>query len=156
MITIFHLFVFFGMVAGCVFGIRFGTRLIGWPSGVIGAVLGACAGFVVGKLPLALGLALLRFQLERSSVADLKLRLQTEYFISHLIIAHLVVRGEPVDYFRDYVFSLLHSDIADKRRFGWHNLNIWFPELAKRIEDFNPVAPTADCRKKLESIEDAS
>ena len=144
------------IVGGCVSGILFGIRLFGWLGGIIGALLGAYVGFVVGKVPAVLSFVILRFQLERSSVAALKRRLQTEYFISHLIIAQLVIREEPVNDFRDYIFSLLRSESSDERRFGWHNLNIWFPELVERIEDFDPIDSTSNCRKKLASIENTS
>ena len=70
---------------------------------------------------------ILRFQLKRASVEKLKQDLEEQYYVAHLLIAELIRRGEAVEQFWPYVLSLLKSDSDDKRRFGWHNLNIWFP-----------------------------
>jgi hypothetical protein len=152
MFTLFHVFELVGALVGFFSGLAFGQKAFGWIGAIVGAGTGFYCGLVLGRLPYAIVSTRLKRKLKRSDTATLKQRLEKEYFISHLIIACLVVRGEPVEQFRDYVFSLLHSDLSDKRQFGWRNLQIWFPELAQRVGDFNPMNSTEICKEKLKTI----
>ncbi len=148
----FHVFELCGAFIGLGSGFVIGQKLFGWVGAIVGSGIGFYCGLVVGRLPQVIVGAMLKQKLKRSDTATLKRRLENEYFISHLIIACLVVRGEPVEQFRKYIFSLLNSDSWDKRRFGWTNLKIWFPELAKRIGSFNPKDSSELCKEKLKTI----
>jgi hypothetical protein len=127
MLTTFDILQFAGVVAGATFGYRFGAGIVG---GVLGATIGVAAGWLTGRLPFIVSFWSLRRSLNRASVADLRSRLEREYFISHLIITELVARGEPVESFRFTVEHQLASQSADVQRFGRANARLWFPELA--------------------------
>lgn len=149
MFTIFHLFRILGLLSGCVFGIRFGFEFYGWRGAIIGSLLGALIGIFIGNLPFFVGTWYLWINLKLSDSSKLKNRLETDFFISHLIIAELVIRGEDTEQFKDYVLNLLQSEYSNQRRFGWHNLNIWFPELAKNLEYYDSENPTDEHKSKI-------
>jgi len=128
MFTIFHVFELMGPISGVVAGAVAGQRWLGWAGLVLGGVIGLVIGHIVGRIPLAVARALLKRDLERCDVATLRSRLKSEYYISHFIIAQLLIRGEPVESFRDYVAELQDSDFPDRRRFGEQILRIW-PEM---------------------------
>lgn len=149
MFTIFHIFRIIGLLFGFVFGIRFGFDFYGWRGAIIGSILGALIGIFVGNLPLFVGNWYLWITLKLSDSSKLKKRLEKEFFISHLIIAELVVRGENTEQFKDYALNLLQSEYSNQRRFGWHNLTIWFPELAKNLESYDCENPTDEHKLKI-------
>jgi hypothetical protein len=129
MFTIFHLFELMGTVFGVVAGVAVGRAWLGWLGLVLGGVAGFFVGGVLGRLPCAIASAVLKRNLKRCDVPTLRSRLEREYYISHLIIAQLLIRGEPIKSFRDYVDGLRRSDSSDRRRFGEQLLRIW-PETA--------------------------
>jgi len=129
MLTTFDILQFAGVVAGAAFGYRLGAGIGGRVGGVVGLIVGIAVGWIVGRLPFVVSLWSLRRSLERASVADLRSRLEREYYISHLIVAQLVMRGEPLESFRSIVEQQLASESADVQRFGRANAQMWFPEL---------------------------
>lgn len=139
MFTVFHLFEFIGAIVGTISGLAFGQKEFGWTGALLGIPLGFYVGLALGRLPYFMAVAWMRRGLKKCDTPALKRRLEREYFLSHLIIAELVVRGEPVEQFREYVLSLVHSDSPDERRFGEQNIRIWFPESAPTAADeFKP------------------
>ncbi len=137
--TIFHLLILTGAVTGAFAAARFCCREFGWLSVLVAAPLGFIAGAFVGNLPWVAAVAWMRYDFKRCSVAKLKQRLENEYFISHLLIAELVIRGEPLEQFRGYVAGLLQSANPDRPRFGKMNAQIWFPDLLPAVpESSNP------------------
>jgi hypothetical protein len=151
--TIFDVFQLTCTFGGMTLGFLMGHRHFGLAGGIVGVVVGMAVGVFVGRLPLALSLWWLKRDLKQSSIAGLKSKLDRQFYLSHLIIAELVVRGEPVESFKSYVLALLHSDAADKRNFGWNNLRIWFPELAEKMEGFKPSNPTEECERRLKGLD---
>jgi hypothetical protein len=129
MLTMFDILQFAGVVGGAVFGYRFGAGIGGTVGGILGSTVGIAVGWIAGRLPFVVSFWWLRRSLKRASVANLRSRLEREYFISHLIIAELVTRGEPVESFRLTVEHQLASQSADVQRFGQTNAQLWFPEL---------------------------
>ena len=113
MFTIFHLILLVVAVATAVSGAIVGLKEFGIGGAVVGGVLGLAVGVVVGKLPFALPMAWLRWDLRRSSVEPLRRRLDEQYFLSHLILAELARRGEPMDNFREAVARQLASESPD-------------------------------------------
>jgi hypothetical protein len=59
-------------------------------------------------------------------------RLDREPFMSHLVIAELVVRGEPVESFRNVVIAQLSSASPDLQQYGRANAKLWFPDLVEQ------------------------
>ncbi|MFP2904911.1 hypothetical protein ACLESD_07625 [Pyxidicoccus sp. 3LFB2] len=143
---------FFSMLLGAFVGGLVGFRVDGVPSAFGGVLAGAFVGEFLGRLPYALALFLLQRGAGRDSVAALEARLEKEYYVSHHLLAQLAARGEPMERHEGYVLSLLRSEDMDKRRFGWTNLNLWFPALAAKLGDFNPEASTEECRGRLEVL----
>src|SRR5262245_17911050 len=129
MITIFHLLELLGFLCGAVVGLTVGWLYFGLIGALVGGLGGAFVGRIVGRVPWVLAFALMRCDLKCSSTEALRERLKREYYISHLIIAELLTRGEPVESFRAAVLDQLRSGDADVRRFGEVNAELWFPGL---------------------------
>lgn len=129
MFTIFHLFGLMGAVFGIVAGAAVGKVWLGWLGLVLGGIAGFFAGVTLGALPYVIAGEILKRDLRRCDVATLHSRLDVEYYLSHLIIAQMLTRGEPIESFRDYVAELLRSNTPDRRRIGEQLLRIW-PETA--------------------------
>jgi hypothetical protein len=136
MFTLFDLLELIGLVAGGITGFLVGVRHFGIGGAIVGTALGAFAGFVVGRLPFVIGLAWVRWDLRCSSVASLRERARGEYYVSHLILAELAIRGEPPESFKDIVLAQLASPQDDVRGFGLTNARVWFPDLASA-----PIVP---------------
>jgi hypothetical protein len=133
--TLFDLLKLVGAGAGAFFAARLGYQTFGWPAAMIAAPLGFVGGGFIGNLPWVAAGAWMRFDLKRSSSAKLKQRLEREYFISHILIAELVSRGEPLEQFRGYVAGLLQSSNPSEQHFGREVAGLWFRDLL-------PVSPS--------------
>ena len=124
------------MQFGWEFGLRFGGPIIG----IVCAAVGGIAGFFVGWLPFVVTDACMRWSLTRKSVSELRERLNQEHdigqhYISHIIIAGLLKRGEPVESFREVVVAQLASTSPEVWACGRRNAGIWFPELLGNSDD---------------------
>jgi len=97
---------------------------------IVGAILGLFLGYLLGKIPYLIAVQTLTRNLHRCDAATLRSRLDKEYYISHLIIAELLLRGETIESFRGYVSGLLLSDSPDRRHFGNEVIRIW-PDSAQ-------------------------
>jgi hypothetical protein len=91
-------------------------------------------------------------ELDALSTRDLRERLQTEYFVSHLIIPILLRRDEPVSELREYTLGLLASGAAVERWHGWRSLSLWFPETAAALAGLDPLKPTAEYFERVEAL----
>jgi hypothetical protein len=96
---------------------------------VTGVILAICVGFLVGNLPHEIALVLIRLVFKWRDKNKLRAQLESDYWLSYLIIAELVSRGEPVEQFRGYVESLLRLDSAFRRSYGKVNRRKWFPDM---------------------------
>jgi uncharacterized membrane-anchored protein YhcB (DUF1043 family) len=139
MFTFFDLLKLLGAAAGAVIGGSYGSSF-GWPAAIVGTLVGLIVGMLLGNLPWTASRAWMHYELRRSSVAELKERLQREYFISHLVIGELLSRGEPLEQFRDYVAELLRSHNALKRHCGEGTARMWFPDLLASSSSSSSVA----------------
>jgi hypothetical protein len=128
-ITLFDILQYTGLLVGALIGYAFGHGTAGNLGAVVGVIAGITVGWVVGRLPFTVTLRSLLRSLRSAISPTLRSRLDREYFISHLIIAELVNRGEPVESFRPVVVAQLNSKSPDVQRFGRGNAKRWFPEL---------------------------
>jgi hypothetical protein len=128
-ITIFHIIAFAGFLAGGVVGWNVGHQVGGWIGGVAGAVVGAYVGLIAGRLPGFVSVQGMLWSLRRAPTAELRSRLDREYFVAHLIIAELIRRGEAVESFREVIEGQLRSSSEHVRYFGRVNARLWFPDL---------------------------
>lgn len=131
MFTIFHLFQLMGKIFGLVWGAGWGYLWLGLGGGIFGGLAGFIVGHMLGMLPEVIVLKLVLRGLKKTDNMALRARLDKEYYLAHLIIAELIVRGEPVESFRDYVYSLRNSNSADRKRFGERIAEIW-PEIVNQ------------------------
>lgn len=151
-VTIFDFIQVIGIIIGAWIGFKWGRGSFGLFGALGGGGLGLVVGYFVGQVPWYLAWVVFEIALRSASKERLRKRLQTEHFIAHLLIAELIVRGEPVDSFWPYIMSLLQADSFYERYHGWENLNIWFPRIAKEIEGFDPSVSVERCRKHLVEI----
>jgi hypothetical protein len=128
-ITIFHLISCAAFITGGVLGWRVGFAFGGVAGGLIAAAVGAYVGLIIGRIPGVLTVRSVLRSLRRTATAELRAQLEDQYYVSHLIIAELVSRGEPLESFRTIVEHQLTSSNPDVQRFGRANASMWFPEL---------------------------
>lgn len=129
MFTIFHPLELLGYLAGLIVGWWSGFLFLGWPGGIIGALVECLAGGIAGRMPGWLTDRLIQWSLRRASVTKLRGQLESEYFTSHLIIAELIRRGEPRESFRKTAEAQHQSPSDHVKRFGELNARLWFPKL---------------------------
>ena len=128
MFTIFHFSRLLGKIFGLTWGAGWGYHWLGLSGGILGGLVGFTVGHMLGTLPEVIVLKLVLRDLRKTDSASLRSWLESEYFIAHLIIGELIVRGEPMESFRDYVTRLRNSDSPDRKRLGEHITRIW-PEI---------------------------
>ena len=71
----------------------------------------------------------IRLRMKFSHTTVLRARLERDQCLSHLIIAELVSRGDPVDQFRDQVEALIRSNSFFLRGSGKQCRKKWFPDM---------------------------
>lgn len=153
MITIFHFIAFVGAVIGFAIGGVIGGNFYGTLGGLAGALLGAYIGLVLGRLPGFFGTRGLAKQIRRKSTEELRTILHgDQFYLFHLVIAALAVRGEDIQKERNCVLKLLVSDDYAARVCGWQTLRYFFPEIAKQIEEYHPKDSVEVCRAKTHGL----
>jgi hypothetical protein len=153
MTTIFHFIAFFGVVIGFAVGGIIGGKLYGMFGGLGGAVLGAYIGLVAGRLPGFFSKRALVKKIRHKTTDQLRAILHgNEFYLFHLVIAELAVRGEDIQKERGCVVQLLVSDNYAARVCGWQTLRCFFPEVAKRIAEYQPKDSIEVCRTKTQGL----
>lgn len=138
---------------GLVLGADAGQARLGLIGAAAGALLGGVLGYLAGRLPFALACHWLMRDFSRQSSQRLRERLTAEYYVSHLILAELMRRGEDISGDLPAVLTLLRSESPDERKFGLGSLQLAFPELAQQLSDFDPRESTESCREKVARIQ---
>ena len=131
------MFELLGALAGIAAGIVLGRRWFGALGMILLGLAGLFIGFYTGRLPYLIALQALMRNIQKSDATTLRLRLDKEYYISHLIIAELLLRGETIESFRHYISGLVNSDSPERRRFGLEVLRIW-PDAAQPLDSSDP------------------
>jgi len=145
--TIFDLFILGGIFAGIVIGGEYGYLNLGSTGGLAGAVLGGGAGLLLARLPYVFAAHWTKRSLEKESSQRLRERVRegNEYYISHLLLAHLMKRGEDIAIELPSIVNLIKSESRERRRFGWAALQFAFPETASKIAEYQPDDSTDKC-----------
>ncbi|MBF0497353.1 MAG: hypothetical protein HQK58_12395 [Deltaproteobacteria bacterium] len=146
--TVFDLLSFGGFFVGIFIGSKYGYINFGMVGGLAGAVIGGGAGFLVCRLPYVFASRLAQRSLEKESSQHLRERLRSdnEYYIAHLLLAHLMKRGEDITDELPSIINLIRSESSDRRCFGWAALKFAFPETASKIAEYQPKDSTDKCR----------
>jgi len=148
-VTIFDVVAVGVFLAAVISGARVGYGVAGVTGGIGGALVGAFAGFAIGRLPFLIAFRWARRRFRRQSTDDLRSDLASKYYIVHLILGELMRRGEDISGDLPVLLGLLSSDASDKRDFGLAGLRLGFPELAKRIRDYDASESVTICRSKV-------
>ncbi len=148
MLNAFNMLRFVALVGGVLLGAKFGYSYLGVVGMLLGALCGGGVGWFVGRVPWLVASRLTQKSLELVDSQRLRERLRngSEYFISHLLLAHLMARGESIDDELPVIVGLLISESGDKRRFGWEALKFAFPTSAAKICEFVPSDSLEKCR----------
>lgn len=146
--TIFDVFKCVTVVAGILIGSKYGYIKFGVIGAFVGSIIGSGAGFIVGRLPYLYVAHLTQRNLENETSQRLRERLRSgnEFYIAHLLLAHLMKRGEGIGDELPFIINLLKSDDSDRRRFGWSALKLAFPETASMIAEYQPTDTTDKCQ----------
>jgi len=146
---------------GLMFGLAMGVAVArasrsGWLAGIGFALLGACIGWVVGWLPAVLREWYRRRGLSKATTDALRTRLRDReidmWLPYNLVIHELQRRGEDIRSELPFVVRLLSDDGSEERHHGWQILQVFFPDLAQEIADYDPSLGKATCQAKAASI----
>lgn len=153
--TIFDLLTFLGICLGILYGIRYGFEKQDIFGGLLGGFIGLGVGYFVGKLPYALVSAHANRLLENETSEKLRVRIRNgnEYYIIHLLLAHLMKRGENISNELPCIISLMCSDDFERRKFGWHALRLGYPEIATIVADYEPSNTVENCYSVMSRLE---
>jgi len=150
MITIFHFIAFCVVIIGLAVGGIIGEKFYAEFGGLVGAVLGAYLGLIIGRLPGLFSKRGLIKKIQCKTTDELREILHgDQFYLFHLVIAALAVRGEDIQNERQHVLKLLISDDYASRVYGWRVLRDFFPEVAKRIAEYKPKDSVEICRIKI-------
>ena len=153
--TIFDLFSLGGVIAGSFIGGKYGFLNLGFIGGLTGAVIGAGAGFLLGRLPYLFASFSAKRSFEKESSQRLRERLRrgNEYYVSHLLLAQLMKRGENIASELPSIVDLIKSESSERRRFGWAALKFAFPETASKIAEYQPEDSIDKCRTLVSRLD---
>jgi hypothetical protein len=149
--TLFGLIRIAFVMAGIVIGGSWGSAWFGSVGGFTGGALGVIVGYIIGGVPYALSIRTLQNSLDKETDLQLRDRIASgkEYYISHLLLAQLMKRGQDVTDMLPSIVDLLESESSDRRRFGWGSLKFAFPEIASKISTFHPNGDLQERTKLL-------
>lgn len=129
-----------------------GNERFGVTGAIVGGLIGAPIGYFVGHIPWIISSAVYARYLKKSSTVKLKRKLSEEYYVAQLLIAELVVRGEDVEQFFPHITDMLKSSNRDERIHGLRNLQIWFPRMASRLNQFDTMEETEALKDALNEL----
>ncbi len=153
-VTLFHLFEWGGAAFGLTLGANIGYTEYGWVGGILGALVGAPMGWLLGRVPYSVGRLWLHRVLARETVDELRARLKDRvmYSLYVPVMEELRQRGADVRRELPVATTLLAAETAWERHHGWQLLRCFFPDVAATIPDYDPAQPAAQCRAKVASI----
>jgi len=152
--TIFDSLYFAGIIVGAFAGYKYGFVRFEVIGAIGGLLVGGTLGYAVVRLLYILLARRLKYGLEKESSRQLRDRLynKDQYFIAHLILFHLLNRGEDIRGELSFVIGLINSESSDRRRFGWGTLKFAYPEIADQIAEYQPMDSTEKCRAIAKQI----
>lgn len=156
-VTVFDFFEALGLMFGLAAGVGVAhTSNFGWPTRIGAVILGALGGWSGGWLPGFLGEWFRRRRLGALPTEALKARLHDRcldiWLPYNLVVLELEKRGVDVRNALPLVARLLSADDSQQRYHGWQMLRAFFPDLARKIPDYDPSLGKASCQAKAESV----
>ncbi|WP_342382166.1 hypothetical protein NVS55_08600 [Myxococcus stipitatus] len=151
MFTLFDLIRLLATLVGATVGAWVGYGLLGLAGCVLGTLVGGVTGSFVGAFPFFFAARSLRNELRRADSDSLGQRLQSDYFISHLILDELNARSEDLARYEEVILGLMQSESSDRRRHGWASLRVFYPARAQALASYNHEASVEECRQQVAS-----
>ncbi len=139
---------FFGM-NGAANGAHFGI-----PMAIIGGLIGIAIGWAIGGLPYAFA----RFLLVRKNDKTTTEKLRENFFdpvgfyTGFDTLAELMKRGENLEKETGFVIDKLTSDTQIHRKVAWDCLRLIKPELAEKLQGYQPNQPPDECREIVAKV----
>jgi hypothetical protein len=119
-------------------------------------ILGALVGWFLGWLPALLREWFRRRRLSTFTTDALRAHLNDDpldiWLPYKLIVHELQKRGVDARIALPLVVRLLSADDSEQRHHGWQMLRVFFPDLARRIPDYQASLGKATCQAKAESV----
>jgi len=156
MFTLFDLFRLASMIGGAALLGALGWRHMGIVGCVVGIPVGWILGGLIGQLPFIIGLTWIARRLQQQTNDELLDELHSGRCPTpNLHLLELGRRGYDIQRELPFIHNLLSSDDMNQRMKGWVVLTSAFPEFVEQIPDYNPTAPTEDCRINCRPLADA-
>jgi hypothetical protein len=156
-VTVFDFFEALGLMFGLAVGVAVAqTSNFEWLTRIGVVIVGALGGWFCGWLPALLREWLRRRRLSTVTTDALRARLNDRHLDIwlpyNLVVHELQKRGEDVRIGLPLVVRLLSADDSEQRYHGWQMLRVFFPDLARKIPDYQPSLGKASCQAKAESV----
>ena len=153
MVSLIDLLVFFGTIAGIMFGASLGYNL-----GIICAILCSMFGgiiiFLFGRWINLIMLRKTYHTIAHLTSVELREQLHAQdCFIPNLILLELRFRGEDITSELPLIFNLMQSKYVDHRMRGFAAFLSAFPDMANESNKYNPTNSFEKCKKNVKRIE---
>lgn len=156
MFTLFDFLMLVGTFTGLYVGLRGGAAHYGILGGLVGAGLGAVVGNRIGGLPWRIGRWFAMRHLNRQTTEEIRASLRSgECLMVNLAVMVLKARGENPLPELLLILDMMSSDAYDVRCRGMAALFYAFPDLAEELEGYRPDCSPGECRAKTDPLRKA-
>ena len=115
--------------------------------------LGLILGWLLGQIPLTVGLQLIAFRLDRLTIDELVGELHhVDCPTPNLHLLELRRRGYDILRELSFVHTLLTSTDMNRRSKGWAAVRSAFPDCVETIAGYDPCATALDCQEKCKAL----
>lgn len=150
MFTIFDAFELAVALGFLFVGGQTGFQHFGILGALVGAVLGGVVGYQIGRIAIVILKWLVVLYLRRMTTEELRAELRRpEREVNHHAFAELVRRGEDISQDLEVVLPMLVAGYNVKRIYGIKILRRFFPDLAEKLPEYDPLDSLDTCKKKV-------
>jgi len=126
-----------------------GFQHFGILGALVGAVLGWVVGYQIGRIPIVILKWLVVLYLRRMTTEELRANLRRpERLVNHHVFAELIRRGKDISQDLEVVLLMLVAGY-NKRIYGIKILRRYFPDLAEKLPEYDPLDSLDTCKKKV-------
>ncbi len=141
-----------GACAGLMSGLMPFLKRGHWLLGIFTGIALGIVFYLVARIPRIIADALVTKWVRSKDTQQLKRMLEEDYQLITYIILELIRRKEDLSHVKECLFKHLSLNCDERRKCGWNNLCLFYPELAKQIENYDPYSSLDQCQMILKKL----